>query len=366
MDRGLRPHQIGGLVFNAVFGVGILTAARSASDVAGTGAWLSILLAGFLSAGAAWFAGRVASLWPGVGLVDGVASLWGPLVARVLGLAYALYLLGLASVVLRIFGEFAGWFLLPQTPLPVILGTMAAVVAYGARLRVADFAGVSDVLVWLGLVPAALLLLSAQFGADTVELLPLFSAGWQGLLAGLGEGVFSYLGFEVILFYAAYAGDPPSLGRWAAAGVLAAAFFYTGAVLVSLGHFSPAFVAQQTWPLFNAAGAVEVPLRFIEQPELLVAALWLFAAFSTMLVAFFAGQLALVTALGLRSRPILPFALIMPVYALSLVPADLQSAEEWVGLWSQLGLILAVGVPLLLWATARLRRGWQGPEGRLR
>lgn len=356
MDRGLRPHQIGGLVFNAVLGVGILTAARNASGVAGTGAWLSILLAGLLSAGAAWFVGRVSNLWPGLSLVEGAASLWGPWAGRALGLANGLYLLGLSSVVLRAFGEFAGLLLLPRTPLPVIVGALAAAVAYGGRLPVAALAGVSDVLVWLGLVPAALLLLSAQFGADTLGLLPLFSSGWRGLLAGLGEGVFSYLGFEVILFFSAYAADPPSLGRWAAAGVLAAALFYTGAVVVSLGHFSPAFIAQQTWPLLNAVGAVTQPLDFIEQPELLLAALWLFTAFSTVLVAFFAGQLALSAALGLRSRPTLPFFLILPVYAASLMPGDLQSTEQWIGLLARLGLALAVVVPFLLWVTAWFRR----------
>lgn len=366
MDQGLRPHQIGGLVFNSVLGVGILTAARNASEAAGTGAWLSMLLAGLLASGAAWFAGRVANLWPGLSLVEGAGTLWGPWAGRALGLVHAFYLLGLVSVVFRLFGEFAGAMLLPRTPLAVTAGAFALVVAYAGRLRVAALAGVSDVLVWLGMLPTIVLILAAQQGVDPGNLLPPLSTGWRGLLAGVSQGVFAFLGFEVIFFLGAYAADPPSLGRWAAAGVAVAALLYTGVVLVSLGHFSPAFITHQTWPLLNAAGVVQMRLGIVEQPEVLVAALWLFTAFSTSVVAYLSAQIALVRALGLPSRPPLALALILPVYAVSLAPRDLQAAERWIGTWAWLGLALAVGVPLLLWATAWFLRRSRGPEWHLR
>jgi len=71
VDQGLRPHQIGGLVFNAVLGVGVLTIARGTTAAAGTAAWLSVLLAGGLAMAAAWLAGRTAALWPGFNPVVG-------------------------------------------------------------------------------------------------------------------------------------------------------------------------------------------------------------------------------------------------------------------------------------------------------
>lgn len=363
MDQGLRPHQIGGLVFNTVLGVGVLTVARSATEAAGTGAWLAMLLAGLLASGAAWLAGRVANLWPGLGLVEGVATLWGPWAGRALGMVYGVYLLLLTSLVIRLFGEFAGVFLLPRTPLAVTVAALAAVVAYAGRLRVTAFAGVSDLLVWLGLFSALVLLLMAQQGAEPRNLMPVLSTGWRGLLTGAGQGLFAFLGFEVVLFLGAYAAHPQSLGRWAAAGVAVAGLLYAGAVLVSLGHFSPAFIAHQTWPLFNVAGTVQLRLQIIEQPEVLVAALWAYAAFSTAAVTYLVAQLALAGALGLQRRPPLALLLIVPVYGVSLVPRNLQNAEEWADRLTWPGLLLAVGVPLLLMATAWFR-GRHDEKGR--
>lgn len=356
MDQGLRPHQIGGLVFNAVLGVGVLTIARGTTAAAGTAAWLSVLLAGGLAMAAAWLAGRTAALWPGFNPVVGAATLWGPWAGRLLGMAYSLYFLVLTSIALRLFGEFAAVFLLPRTPMAVTVAALAAVVAWAGRLRVAALAGLSDVIAFIVLFTTLLFLLIAAYGATTENLTLHLSRGWSGLVAGVGPGLFSLLGFEVVLFLGAHAAYPPSLGRWTAAGVAGAVLFYAASVLACLGHFSPTFIAQQTWPLLNVARAQRLPLRVVEQPEVLLAALWLWAVFSTAAIAYGAGLLALAQATRWERRPLLALLLIVPVWGLSLLPPNLQAVEGWSHALAGPGVLLAVGVPVLFLASHRLRQ----------
>ncbi len=94
--------------------------------------WISVLLALVVSLCAVWIYTGLIRKFPGKGLLQMHTAVYGKWTGRALNLLYVLFCLGFAAVSLRNLGDFFTGYIMPETPMPVVLILFAVTCALAA------------------------------------------------------------------------------------------------------------------------------------------------------------------------------------------------------------------------------------------
>ncbi|MFZ7103680.1 MAG: GerAB/ArcD/ProY family transporter [Peptococcaceae bacterium] len=136
----------GQLVFLVIsFNLGTALLA-SPSSQAGHDAWLTIL--GGMAEGifCAYVFTSLARKFPGKTLVRYNDLIFGPVIGKLISLAYLSYFFIIATLTLRLFGDFFSGLIFPQTPIIVTIGLLVLICASGVRNGIEVLARCSQVL----------------------------------------------------------------------------------------------------------------------------------------------------------------------------------------------------------------------------
>ncbi|EMT50187.1 MULTISPECIES: GerAB/ArcD/ProY family transporter [Brevibacillus] len=114
---------------------------------------------------------------------------------------------------------------------------------------------------------------------NIMHIFPLFQVNVMEIVAGVHNGFFSFLGYELILFYYPYVQKKEQVFRHASIGLWVVCAIYVFVLIASVSYFSVWQVTQVVYPILNLFKAVE--LSFIERVENLGIGLWVFLVLST-------------------------------------------------------------------------------------
>lgn len=312
------------------------------------------LLVPFLPALAlAWLVAR----HPGVRFADLLPRLLGPVAGRLVAAAYLTLWGGSAALFLRQMGEEVRFFLLPSTPLWVILLLATATAAHAAAHGVEPVGRTLFILVPLGYGLAMLFLLAAVNRGE-VGLALAFPAEGAGPLAGQALRVAGSVGgFTSLLVLGGYLRNPRAAPAATAAGLGLAAAFVTLAFLAAASVLGVPGLALYHWPLVAAMQTAVLPGFVVEKLDLFSLSGLLLLAWARLAVYLWLVATGLRELLSLRHGAPPGLASSLAVLALALVPGSL---EETVRIFIDkvvfASLALCDGLVLVLAALARLRR----------
>ncbi|WP_139787137.1 GerAB/ArcD/ProY family transporter [Cohnella massiliensis] len=356
-DREIGSKEVSYAVSNVVIGLGILT--LPASIVVATNSsdgWVSILLGGLIAIGFAWMLTRLAVRFPKQSYRDIAASLTNRPTANVLTLSFAFYTFLYVSYEVRGVSSISKLYLFDRTPVEAICFVFLLVLVYGVS-------GPSISLLRLNLLffPIILLILTAVLALsagdfDYERLKPFFVTPFPKLLIAAKETAFSFLGFEILLFYNLFVNRPKKLGKAVFIGMLMPTLVYLLVFLFVVGVFSTEVVANTLFPLAELAKQVEVPGGFFERFESVFFAVWVMSLYCTAVMAFDVTLIALQSVFPKASRMSLIFLLTPFVFLVAMQPTNLQEVRlfsEWI---SYLGIIVAWVFPAFLLIAAKARR----------
>jgi spore germination protein KB len=273
---------------------------------AGSDAWISVLigmLCGMLLLLAVTL--PIHRRLPDKDLVGILHYAFGKWMGSVFGMAYFLYFCYQAIRNVREFGDLVIMYLLPQTPLMVIMFVFLTVAGYAVFKGIEIFARVTEILLPIMIVIYVTMFIFICFSGffDLERLQPVFNNGFKKIASTAVPGLISFPFGEMVLFlmFWKYAGPSSNTTK-----VTLISFLFTGLfisltdimIFASLGTLSEFCIV----PLLQVLNLLSIS-DFIERMDPIVALL-LFGGVFIKMTAYFFGATLLFSQLFKLNRPV--------------------------------------------------------------
>jgi len=353
---GINPAQLVLLVFGTIVGVGFITLPRGVVEKAREDAWLTIILAGFVSLASLWLILRTARIFPSDTLVEYNVKIFGRVGGFLFNLLFAGYFLFFAVTGVRTMAEVVRTEMLPFTPLEAIIIAMLITILYAAWDGLMPIVRINESGQPITFILIILFFLFAYLEADWYEIRTPFAEGFLRVVQPIPNTTYSYLGFEILLLYYPFIIKKEKCFWNAATGIALSGAFYSFIVLGALLTLGPDVTMTQTYPVVTMAKMIEIVRQFVERAELLLIILWLPLAYTTHLVVFFSSAFTMNRMFPRISQRWWMGLSIPVIYVLTLIPDNLMEMEIWTNNVGITGMFFLFVYPLLLMTGVFIRR----------
>lgn len=353
IEKGkISPLQMAVLIYPTIIATAILLVPAITGDQARQDMWLSPIwasLAGFL---AAFIAIQLNKRFPKQTIIHYSETIAGKFLGKVIGLAFIFFLAHLCGVILREYGEFVKGNFLEDTPMIVILGSMAFVCALAVRGGIEVMARSAQVFVPVVTVLFILILLLLTPDLDPGNMLPAFEKGLMPSLRGAVVPAGWFLEFFMISFMLPFLRSRKKVVKWNITTIIAVMFTMVVTNMVTMFVFG-AITSKFTYPVMEAARYISIA-EFVQHMESVVMAIWVGGIFVKISVFFYATVLSTAQWLKLSDyQPIVfPFALIITVLGYWSA-GNLQGLEKFLSeTFPFYSLVFLAIIPIMLLAAA--------------
>ena len=354
MEAKLSGRQLACLTMVYIIGS---SAALGSGDMAGRGAWLSMVMAVLVMVPVVVLYARVSVLYGEGDLFDALFQALGPVLGWGAALLALLYCLKLGAAALRDFPEFLHTVTLVKTPKALLVLPLGLLCAYLARLGPGAM-GKAAILfsAVVGILAAAtffLLLPNMELG----RLLPVLEEGWRPVVLN-AAGLVSVPFGEMVLLLCLFCRQKEGQSRQTAWlwGLMLGGAYLVVSLLRNLLALGAENLVALRYPSYSAAGIINLA-DFFQRVEVVVACYLLMCDILKAGVALYAASLGLAKLLRLKDsrRGIWPLGIVMTAAAL-LVPQSFLQGTHSSPSYFWLTLPFALGLPLLLWGLGELRK----------
>ncbi|MEH7521861.1 GerAB/ArcD/ProY family transporter, partial [Bacillus sp. JJ1503] len=201
-DREVGRKEVMMAVANMVIGFGVLTLPRTIVKATNSiDGWISIVLGGVT---AICFVGVLATLlarFPKKNFHEFTSLIINKPVATILTLLFSMFTMLFVSYETRGVADISKLYLFDRTPAEVICFVFLLVVIYAVSDSSAVLLRVNLMFMPVVLLIVLILIIMNIGFFDYKHIKPFFITGWKDILKGSKETVFSFLGFEILLFY---------------------------------------------------------------------------------------------------------------------------------------------------------------------
>ncbi|MFD2612618.1 GerAB/ArcD/ProY family transporter [Paenibacillus gansuensis] len=353
---GLRELAI--TVISIIIGIGVLTLPRLvAAETISSDGWISILLAGGISAACAWLLACLGIRIGKKSYPDFAASVVGKPLSVLFSALFVLYAVSFCAYEVRAIGTIAKQYLFEQTPTEMVALTFLLVVVYavsGSRI------GLIRLNVLFLPIVFGIVLLVLVFGISLVELRtlkPLLVSSPMQIWNGTKEGIYSFLGFEIVLFYAGLMKTPGQAKSAAVIGVSITTLLYAAVYIFCVGIFSHDGLTQITYPLIELAKEAQIPGEFFERFESVFFTIWIMTIFNTTTLYYDLSVSLLQSMFKKTARKSLIYTLSPVIMYVSMLPQNQIGYSAMGQVISYLGLAAGVALPILLLFAAKWKEG---------
>jgi len=343
-------------IASMVIGFGILVLPRTiVSTTKSIDGLISIAFGGMLVLFFTWVLGKLTTQFPKQNLYDVVCLIINKKAATIITILFALYAMLFVSYEMRGTADISKLYLFDNTPIEVICFTFLLVVIYAVS-------GPSVVLLRLNLmflpivllILAVLILLNINF-FEVKNVRPFFVTEWSGIFKATKETVFSFLGFEIFLFYNMFMNEPNKMVKSVMIGISIPLLLYIIVFIIVIGVFSTDVTENLLYPTAELARLVEIPGGFFERFESLFFTIWVMTLFTTAAMAYDITLLALNAVFKKVKRMTLIFILSPIMFIIAMVPQNVLELAIFGELISYIGIGFGMFFPVLLLLIAKLR-----------
>lgn len=362
-DSRIGTREVSITVASVILGVGVLTLPRTlARATKSSDGWISILVAGAVAMLLAWLASKLASRYPGKTFHEYACAIASKPVAAGLSLLFLGYFVCYGAYEARMIVTISKQYLFDRTPPEMIGLTFLLVTAYAVSGLRIGLIRLNVLFLPIVLVLSAFVLTFSMDLFEARNLKPYFITEPLDYLKGSNKVIFSFLGFEAILFYAFLMRKPEKAPVASLVGVGIPLLLYLAVYLATIGVFTNDGAANIQYPTVELAKEIEIPGQFFERFESVFFTIWLMTVFNTTSVALDIATICM-RSLFAKLRKISAICIALPLmYVVGMLPEDVGEVGTF-GEWlSYFGLALVSFVPLSLLLIAKAK-GVKGNAG---
>ncbi|NOU74771.1 GerAB/ArcD/ProY family transporter [Paenibacillus sp. LMG 31458] len=341
-------------VIQSQVGVGILSLPHKMQAIAKGGGWISTLIAGLAVQVIILILWALCRRYPSDTIYGFLPKIAGNILGNLLGLVYIGYFLLSGGMVLALFADVVGKWVLQSTPrwALLILTLLTCMYLVKENLRV-----IARLFVISSLTIIVMVLLS-MFGYSNVNfsyIFPITEAGWGKIIAAANEALFPMVGYEVILvIYPFVEGKSGGKLKAASLGNMVITLFYTFEVFTSLIIFSPAVMPSVQEPLLYMLRGFS--FQIIQRIDLIFLSLWIFVVSTAIVSWLFMATIGLGNLFHRgEHKKAVPYAAII-LFILAMIAQNPSITDFYDRMNKISHYTLVVGLPLILLIFSYLNR----------
>lgn len=358
-DR-ISHRQLTFLVAGSIIARGIFTIPRDSSMEAGPGAWLVVLINGSFALAVIVFVASVATMFSRQEMdlhefSERTLSKWP---GKLLGaLVFSSFLIHMVYSV-RMYAEVMSTFILFNTPLEVIIAALLIAAAYGAVQRMEVIARAAETVLPIMFVVFVVMTLLTLRNADLDNLRPAFHIEGS-LVEALRVNASTWFGMQTLLVIVPFLRSSQTPIRSALRGGAWVLGIYLIVTVTTVGVLGVERTRELVWPSITTLRATSTAGSVFERPDLVAIVIWTSVATVDTMIHLAAAGITGARTLGLsvqkRWAVISAVVIAVTILSIKLFPDRVSLFHTIIDSW-WLGVVLVIGVPFILFVTAKLRR----------
>lgn len=274
----------------------------------------------------------------------------------VIGL-FAVKVLVLTGLEIRMFGEMVSQVMLPKTPLPVIILTMLVTAAYLVKSGIEGTARMAEVLLYFIFLPLTLVFVFIVIKADYKQLMPFFETD----AISIGKGAFavslSFIPIEFMLVLTGLMKKPEKAKRAMFIALIITAVLETIIIVLTFAGIGVNEAKRQIWPVLTLMQSVQFPGSIIENQEILMMTSWVFSIYMYISSGIYFTSLIGSRVFKFRRENVFILPIIPIVYFIAIFPRSLVEAYKYyVSFQYYFGVWFLAPVPIILLILAKMRK----------
>lgn len=272
-SHNITHRQLFFLIVQTQIGVGVLSLPYSLFSKAKVDGWISLILAGILiqfSCLAIW---KLCARFPQKTIFEILPKIMGKNLGLVFNIIYTLHFAAISILLLAMYNNIVGKWILFETPHWVIIFIMAFSGAYFITSTPRELARFYTLVTPLLLVLLGLILY-AYTDVHFLYLLPVGQAGLSNILKSSSDAVVALLGFDVALVFLAYtSGSANKMLKAISFGSLCVTLVYLFIVVTTFIYFNPLEIIIIPEPVLYMLKAFSFSI--IERTDLIFLSVWI-------------------------------------------------------------------------------------------
>lgn len=349
--------QVRSLIVSTVIGVGVLTLPNTLANVMGKDGWIVIILTGVLMIPLLILVNQIFKINPGKDYFEIGKSTLGNVIFTICLLILLAHFVILLAVITRSLGESVKAFLLPTTPVEIIVILFILVCSYIAIYEI-DIIAKASFFIYPIIIEFVLLIIIISIPkADFTSILPVFQSDIRDWALGIKETFLAFTGFEMLLFALPYVEEKDKTVKSSIIAIVIIMVIYISLFLMTLTKFSIQQIERQVYPVLMLAKLIDLPGYFLQNLDGVFMAIWVLVIYATMAPAYFAAGKILSKIFNTKSHKHFIWMLIPVIYWISLKPENIAQLSATLVVASNiLGFVSIVIVPLLIFIVGNVKR----------
>lgn len=359
-ENKISNNQLKALIISVVIGVGILSLPSDLAEAVENGGWLSIIIGGLLTIPIILIFNSLNKMNLGKTYFQYGKELVPSPIFTIILMVFLIYLLGILTSSVRIFGEVIKVFLLETTPIEIIIITMLFATAYLGRTEIEVIGRMALLIYPIILITVVGVVIFSIPGIDISNIFPLTNIKLRPLLKSIPIAFFSYGGYEISLMIMGKAEKPEESLKTTIISIFYIIFIYLIFFFTTLAQFGIYELKRQIWPSIVLTREISFPGLFIENIDGIVMAIWVMVVFGTMGPAFYFSGAILSSIFKTKEHNYFVTALIPIIYIMSILPQNLKDVYKYMGRFINITGIISVAIfPFILFVINKIknRRG---------
>lgn len=304
---------------------------------------------------------RMMKRFPTLNLLQAGVKLTGPFWGRLCGLGYLTVLLLLLALFTRERINLVKDYLLPNTPLLVLVTTYLFSAAYLASRGLETIARLASFVVLPIIIVLLLLAVGILPEINPHRLRPVFHPELKRYLPGGFAVLYAFSPLAVFALITPYLqGIHGKIPRYTGGALLVLVFFYMLFTVGVIGTFGSEYGRRYAYPALEVVRAMEYPYLFLEQSGLFLIIVWNTLALVGSGFIYYVVALGFTQILGVYDYKRLVWFLLPVKFLLLMYPEDTGATKELFQYAKDYSLIPLFGLPVFYYLCALLRRKGEG------
>jgi spore germination protein (amino acid permease) len=345
------------IIVGSQIGLGIFSLPRVVSGEAGKDAWMAIILGAIIPLLSLYLIERLCKRMPEMGFTQIAQALFGKITGSLLIIMFIAYVIFFHSIVVRVFAEVTKLYLLPQTPLAVVLFMYVVVIVYVGSKGARVIGRLNELMFYILLI--ILLILIIPIGqTDYTNLLPVGQAGFGKIVSGALTTAYYYAGIEILLVFYTLVSKKEDVLKAGCRALSITVILYLAVVIICQLAIGVDVLQRIIWPGLILLKVVQVPV--LERLEFVFLFFWLGTGARPAINMGFAASLSLSQLLKIDQQKFNTYSLMfigLCLYIMALVPYDVLTAFKWADYAGYGFFVIGLGYPLLFHMALLLWKG---------
>lgn len=349
-EESITARQLFTLVVMAQLGTEVLSLPHVEADVAGHDTWIAVLLSGLVAQAGILLIWWLGSRYPTRNFYAYISSIVGRPIGLCVNAAFGVYYAFSGFLLTTNYADVLKRWMFLLSPWWILMLMLLIVCGYAATSTLKRLAFISQTMIIVPIAGFLLIVLSATYGFNAKNLLPVLSGGWNPVMKGVYVAFSSYVGYDLLLYAYPYVQSPNKkklLLSMSAANAIAIVF-YVAVCLVCSTMFSLRQLTYIPEPIVFILKNYQ--LQIIQSLDILFLVFYACVVVSTIYVYFFMAAKAFMHLRkdGLGEQQVWVWAIVVACFAGGFFMTKRGDINQVSVVQDQVSIFMIIALPVLL------------------